>query len=303
MNLKQKIIDYSKTLGIDAIGFTTPDIPYEDVKEYLNFLAEKNYGDMTWLETRAELRLNPLKLHPPTKTIIMIGVNYFDNNKPQYDYEISIYANQQLDYHSWVWEKAKKLAEFIDSMGEQSRYFVDSAPIMERVFAKKTNIGWQGKHTCIVSRKFGSWLFLGSILTSLEIEPDSPHKNMCGSCTKCIDACPTSALTPYKLDVVKCLSYLSIEHKGEIPQELQDKFGNKVFGCDDCLKACHFNKFTVQSNHSEVAYNEKFPKSLNELSSLNENSFATIFKKTPIKRLGLKNLLRNVAIAMKNKNK
>ncbi|MCL2567501.1 MAG: tRNA epoxyqueuosine(34) reductase QueG [Alphaproteobacteria bacterium] len=299
--MKQKIIDYAKSLGIDAVGFTTPVIPQEDADEYLKFIADKNYGDMAWMETRKDLRLNPLLLHPPVKTVIMIGVNYYDCQKPPYDYEISIYANQQLDYHSWVWEKAQGLSKFLETLGGDSRYFVDSAPILERVFAKKTQIGWTGKHTCVVSRHFGSWLFLGSILTSLEIEPDVPHKNFCGSCTKCIDACPTKALAPYHLEVSKCLAYLTVEHKGEIPVELQKKFGNKIFGCDDCLRACHFNKFAVQSSHLETSYNERFPKSLNEFTNLNEESFASIFKKTPIKRLGLKNLLRNVSIAMKNK--
>ncbi|MDR2008539.1 MAG: tRNA epoxyqueuosine(34) reductase QueG [Alphaproteobacteria bacterium] len=299
--MKQKIIDYAHGLGIDAIGFTTPEIPAEDVAEYLEFIESKNYGDMTWMESRAELRLNPLKLHPPTKTIIMIGVNYFDSQKPKYDYEISIYANQQLDYHTWVWEKARDLAKFLDGLGGESRYFVDSAPILERVFAKKTMIGWAGKHTCVVSRKYGSWLFLGSILTSIELEPDIPHKDMCGSCTKCIDACPTKALTPYHLDVSKCLAYYTVEHKGEIPADIAAAMETKIFGCDDCLAACHFNKFATQSQHREVAFNERFPKSLEEISSLNEESFGEIFKKTPLKRLGLKNLLRNVDIAIKNR--
>lgn len=302
MNIKQKIIDFSQSIGIDVIGFTAPIIPQADIDNYLEYLDSKNYGDMTWLETRRELRLDPLKLHPPTKTVIMIGLNYFDSTKPKYDYEISIYANQQIDYHSWVYEKAKMLSEFLVTLGGKNRHFVDSAPILEKVFAKKTSIGWQGKHTCVLSTKFGNWLFLGSILTSLDIEPDEPHRDMCGSCTKCIDACPTQALSPYKLDVKKCLSYLTIEHKGEIPAELHAKFGNKVFGCDDCLQACHFNKFEKLSEHEEVAYNEKFPKSLEEFKILNDETFAETFHKTPIKRLGLTNLLRNVKIALGNKN-
>ena len=303
MNIKQKIIDFSQSIGIDAIGFTTPDIPQADIDNYLKYLDSKNYGDMTWMESRRELRLDPLKLHPPTKTIIMIGLNYFDSTKPKYDYEISVYANQQIDYHYWVYSKAKLLNEYLATLGGESRHFVDTAPILEKVFAKKTSIGWQGKHTCVLSTKFGNWLFLGSILTSLEIEPDEPHPDMCGSCTKCIDACPTQALTPYKLDVKKCLSYLTIEHKGEIPAELHEKFGNKVFGCDDCLQACHFNKFEKQSEHQEVKYNEKFPKSLEYFTNMSEETFAETFKKTPIKRLGLKNLLRNVKVALGNKEK
>ncbi len=305
MNIKQKIIEYSKYIGIDTIGFSNPFIPQEDINNYLEYLKTKNYGDMDWIETRRELRLDPLKLHPPTKTVIMIGLNYFDSTKPKYDYEISIYANQQIDYHSWVYEKAKKLSEYIATLGGESRYFVDTAPILEKVFAKKTSIGWQGKHTCVLSTKFGNWLFLGSILTSLKIDPDEPHRNMCGSCSKCIDACPTNALSPYKINVKKCLSYLSIEHKGDIPKDLHEKFGNKIFGCDDCLRACHFNKFQKQSIHEAVKYNDNFPKKLIEFKNITDELFNIIFKRTPIKRLGLKNLLRNIRIALDNyiKNK
>ncbi len=300
MDIKQNIINKSKELGIDSIGFCSPDIPKADIDNYLEYLKLNNHHHMDWLKTRKHLRLDPNALHEGTRTVIVLGLNYCDHNKPEYDYEISVYANQTIDYHHWVYDKAKLLVKYLADLGGNSRCFVDSAPILEKVFAKKTNVGWQGKHSCIVSREFGSWLFLGVIFTNLEIPFDQIHKDLCGSCRKCIDACPTGALSEYKLDVGKCISYLSIEHQGEIKKELANEFGNKIFGCDECLKACHFNKFEQPSKHPETNYNQNFPKSLAELNEISEEKFMEVFHKTPIKRLGLKRLKRNIAIIENN---
>jgi epoxyqueuosine reductase len=304
-DIKLDIIKYAKSLKIDAIGFCDTNIPQEDLLNYQEFLASGNYEDMLWLESRREIRMNPLLLNPQAKGIIVLGFNYFDNTKEQKDYQISIYANQKRDYHKWVYAKIRELAEYLtNNYGDTNRYFVDSAPVLEKVFAKKTAIGWQGKHTCIVSREFGSWLFLGVILTSLDIIPDVPHGNFCGSCEKCLVACPTGALTPYKLEVKKCLSYLTIEHKHNIPQDLHGALGNRIFGCDECLVACHFNKWQKQSNWSEVYENPNYPKTLIDLLNMNEEDFIKIFSGTPIKRTGYLHILKNIIIVAQNsKNK
>lgn len=304
-DIKLDIINYAKNLNIDAIGFCDTNIPEQDVLNYQEYLASGNYQDMLWLESRKDIRLNPLLLNPNAKNIIVLGFNYFDSTKEKKDYQISIYANQKKDYHKWVYGKIKELSQYLsDKYGDSNRYFVDSAPVLEKVFAKKTSIGWQGKHTCIVSRDFGNWLFLGVILTSLSIEPDEPHKDFCGSCEKCINACPSGAITPYKLDVKKCLSYLTIEHKGNIPQDLHGALGNRIFGCDECLVACHFNKWQKQSNWSEVYENPNYPKSLIDLLNMGEEDFVSMFSGTPIKRTGYLHILRNIIIVAQNsKNK
>jgi epoxyqueuosine reductase len=299
--IKENIILYAKNqLGIDAIGFTTPEIPKKDLENYYKYLEEKNYADMLWMESRKHLRENPKNLMPEAETVIVLGCNYYHEPTIKKDYEISIYANQQEDYHIWFYNKIKELSKYLsENFNSSQRHFVDSAPIMEKVLAKQTPLGWQGKHTCIVSREFGSWLFLGVILTSLKIEPDSPHKDFCGTCTKCIDACPTGALSPYKIDTKKCISYLTIEHKGDIPKDIASKFGNKVFGCDICLKACPFNKWQKQSNHNEASENQNFPNSLEAFLSLKPDEYSKTFKNTPLKRTGQNNLNRNIN-AIKN---
>ena len=300
--MKLNISKYAKEiLKIDTIGFTDSLIPSEDIENYRNYLQAGNYEDMLWLETRQQIRENPNLLLDGVKTVIVVGANYYHNTSKK-DYDISIYANQQQDYHIWLYEKVKLLSKFIsNTYSSNNRYFVDSAPILEKVFAKKTSIGWQGKHTCIVSREFGSWLFLGVILTDLQIEPDMPHKNMCGTCTKCIDSCPTQALTPYKLETKKCISYLTIENKNDIDESLHKDLGDKIFGCDICLKACPFNKWQSDTLHIEAQENEKFPKSIDDFKNLKQEEFKKIFKNTPLQRTGYAKLQNNLDIAVKNK--
>ena len=302
LDTKNKIIDYAlNIIKIDAIGFTKPEIPAFDLENYKQYLKEKNYGDMLWMETRFELRANPKMLLPSAQSAIVLGFNYFDETKIKKDYEISLYANQKIDYHKWVYSKIKLLSIFLNQeFKDENRFFVDSAPILEKVLAKQTHIGWQGKHTCVVSREFGSWLFLGVLLTNLLIEEDVPHQDFCGSCTKCIDACPTGAITPYKLDVSKCLSYLTIEHKDVIPELFHSALGDKLFGCDDCLRACHFNKWQKQSTFEEIYENQKYPQNLIAVLQMSELDFENIFKNTPIKRTGYKHILSNAIIIAKN---
>ena len=304
MELKKDLVkNYAlNTLKIDTIGFTTPDIPQEDLINYRQYLKNKNYNDMLWLYTRQTLRENPKLLLPETQSIIVLGFNYFNNNnKHNKDYKISNYANQKRDYHIWIKEVTNKLVLYLDNFNYISKAFVDSAPILEKVFAKQTNIGWQGKHTCIVSTKFGSWLFLSVILTSAKFEPDTPHKDYCGKCTKCITACPTGALTPYKLDVKKCLSYLTIEHKKQFPNDIISKLDNKIFGCDECISSCYFNKYQKPSSHEDTNNNTNFPQSAVEFLLLEQSMFNTLFKNTPLKRTGYKILLRNCLLIFINK--
>jgi epoxyqueuosine reductase len=300
--IKENIIEYAKNiLNIDAIGFCKPEIPTEDLTNYREYLAKKNYNDMLWLKTRQALREDPKSLMPSAKTAIVLGVNYNKSIKSEKDFQISEYADQQEDYHLWVYHKAKNLATYLKQIyGANSRYFVDSAPILEKVLAKQTSIGWQGKHTCIVSPKFGSWLFLAVVLTDIEISTDTPSKDYCGKCTKCLDACPTGALTPYKLDVKKCISYLTIEHKTAFPEDMISKLDNKVFGCDDCISACYFNKFSTPTKHHITQNNTNFPKDLISFLLLKEDDFKLVFKNTPLQRTGYTALLRNVLIALLN---
>ncbi|MFL1780559.1 Epoxyqueuosine reductase [Candidatus Hepatincolaceae symbiont of Richtersius coronifer] len=312
LNIKQCISDYAKIdLGISSIGFTEPVIPDADLQNYLSYLAQDNYGEMQWMETRKELRSNPKLLFPEAKTAILVGVNYYHqslstndckiSSTNTSDYKISLYAHQREDYHRWVYKRVKLLAKFMaEKFTAQSRYFVDSAPILEKVLAKQTKIGWQGKHTCIVSQEFGSWLFLGVILTELELPKDAPHRNLCGTCNKCIVACPTGALTPYKLEVKKCISYLTIEHKSAIEELLQVPIDNKIFGCDDCLSVCPFNKWQKNSLIPETQNNPLYPGNLKEFLQLQETKFLEIFKFTPLKRTGYLVILRNILIAAKN---
>lgn len=302
MITKELVTDYAKNvLKIDAIGFTKPVIPKQDLQNYQDYLAAKNYNDMLWMYTRQALREDPTLLMENTNSIVVLGFNYFnDTDKDNKDYKISDYANQQQDYHIWVKEVVAKLAEYINSFGNTTRHFVDSAPVLEKVLAKQTNIGWQGKHTCIVSKDFGSWLFLSVILTSANFEPDTPHKDYCGKCNKCIVACPTNALTPYRLDVKKCLSYLTIEHKNKFPTDLISQLNDKVFGCDECIKSCYFNKYQKPSSNANTNVNNNFPKDLQTFLAISPQEFKKVFKNTPLQRTGYNALLRNCLLALIN---
>jgi epoxyqueuosine reductase len=266
---------------------------------------------MAWMAETFERRADPLKLMPEAKSIVMLGLNYGPASDPLEALlrpgagAISVYARNR-DYHDILKGKLKELASFIIAAARPEtadvKVFVDTAPLMEKPIAERAGLGWQGKHTNLVSRQFGSWLFLGAILTGLELEPDPPESDHCGQCRACLDACPTGAFpAPYRLDARKCISYLTIEHKGPIPREFRAAMGNRIYGCDDCLAVCPWNKFAVEGREAKLAARADLEAPpLAELARLDDSSFRSRFAGGPIKRTGRARFVRNVMIAIGN---
>jgi epoxyqueuosine reductase len=293
-------------LGFDAIGFARPELA-DDARRHLGeYLARGYHGDMGWLASRAEERAQPKNLWPDVKTVVVLGLNY----GPEGDAlaglaeplrgNISVYARGR-DYHDVMKSRLKALARKItEDSPAPLKVFVDTAPVMEKPLAMSAGLGWQGKHTNLVSRDFGSWLFLGEIYLSLELAPDTAEEDHCGACHACLDACPTAAFpAPYRLDARRCISYLTIEHKGHIPRELRAPIGNRFYGCDDCLAACPWNKFAQAARETRFAARVGNAE-LAELVRLDDAAFRARFAGTPVKRTGRDRLLRNVLIAIGN---
>jgi epoxyqueuosine reductase len=272
------------------------------------FLAEGLHGDMDWMETTAERRGDPRALWQEVRSIIMLGLNYGPDRDPLAILDerelgaISAYA-QCEDYHEVVKSKLKRIARaLVETAGGDAKVFVDTAAVMEKPLAAAAGLGWQGKHTNLVSLEFGSWLFLGAIFTTLELEPDAPEPDHCGTCRACLDICPTAAFpAPYRLDPRRCIAYLTIEHKGPIPRELRPAMGNRIFGCDDCLAVCPWNKFAKASREAKLAARKELraPR-LADLARLDDNAFRALFAKSPVKRTGRVRFVRNVLIAIGN---
>jgi epoxyqueuosine reductase len=298
----------ARALGFDAIGVTKPDAVPQAKARLERFLADGAHGDMVWMETTAERRGAPAALWPEVRSVIMLGMNYGPDRNPLEILKekslgaISVYA-QGEDYHELVKARLKQLARWlVANAGGEVKVFVDTAAVMEKPLAAAASLGWQGKHTNLVSRDYGSWLFLGSIFTTLELPADGASEDSCGSCRACLDVCPTEAFPePYRLDARRCISYLTIEHKGPIPRELRGKIGNRIYGCDDCLSVCPWNKFAVQGREAKLASREvlRAPQ-LAELARLDDAQFRTLFAKTSIKRTGRDRFVRNVLIAIGN---
>jgi epoxyqueuosine reductase len=268
---------------------------------------------MAWMAETFERRADPRKLMPDAQSVIMLGLNYGPSTDPREALErrdagvISVYARHR-DYHDVIKGKLKELAAFLVAAArpEQAdvKVFVDTAPLLEKPLAARAGIGWQGKHTNLVSREFGSWLFLGAILTNLELPPDEPEADHCGQCRACLDACPTGAFpAPYRLDARRCISYLTIEHQGPIPRELRSAIGNRIYGCDDCLAVCPWNKFASVGREAKLAAGADLnAPPLAELACLDEAAFRSLFAGGPIKRIGRARFVRNVMIAIGNSN-
>jgi epoxyqueuosine reductase len=271
-------------------------------------LAEGLHGDMSWMESTAARRGTPSALWPDVRSIIMLGLNYGPDHDPLAALQqreraaISVYAKGD-DYHELIKKRLKELARWlIATAGGDLKVFVDTAAVMEKPLAASAGLGWQGKHTNLVSRQNGSWLFLGAIFTTLDLPADAPEADACGSCRACLDVCPTAAFpAPYRLDARRCISYLTIEHKGPIPRDLRPKMGNRIYGCDDCLTVCPWNKFASLGREAKLAAREalRAPK-LAELARLDDAQFRALFAKTAIKRTGRDRFLRNVLIAIGN---
>ena len=309
-SIRNRIRDRALSLGFDAIGFTAAELGPEARTRLSDFLAAGQHGDMGWLADRAEQRAHPQALWPEARSVVALGLSYAPEDDPLASLSqpdrgtISVYARHR-DYHDLMKGKLKHLAQFMVSrFGPQVKVFVDTAPVMEKPLAERAGIGWQGKHTNLVSRAHGSWLFLGEIYTTLEIAPDPAHANRCGSCARCISVCPTDAFpAPYRLDATRCISYLTIEHKGPIPLELREKMGNRIYGCDDCLAVCPWNRFAAPTSHSGLrARAELTAPRLAELASLDDAGFRALFAGSPIKRIGRNRFVRNVLIAIGNSN-
>jgi epoxyqueuosine reductase len=307
--LKEAIRAEAERLGFVACGFTRADAVPEAGANLMRWLGDKRHGTMEWMETRAHQRVAPTALWPDARSVIALGMSYAPEDDPLALADdgsvgrISVYARGK-DYHDTVKKRLKALARWlVDRAGGELKVFVDTAPVMEKPLSAAAGIGWQGKHTNLVSREHGSWLFLGVIFTSLDIEPDEPARDTCGSCTRCLDVCPTRAFDgARRIDARKCISYLTIEHKGPIPNEHRRAIGNRIYGCDDCLAVCPWNRFAdaAAANRAFVAREELKAPKLEHLLALNDASFRALFAGSPIKRIGVKRMIRNCLIAAGN---
>src|SRR5215210_1343704 len=306
--LKEKLAQVAREHGFDACGITRPGAVPEARARLEQFLAEGQHGDMAWMAANAERRGDPRLLWPEVRSIILLGLNYGPADDPlavlaQRDRGvISVYA-QGDDYHDVIKPRLKNIARWLLSVaGGDVKVFVDTAAVMEKPMAAAAGIGWQGKHTNLVSRQHGSWLFLGAIFTTLDLPPDESEPEHCGACRACLDVCPTAAFpAPYRLDARRCISYLTIEHKGPIPRDLRPLMGNRIYGCDDCLAVCPWNKFAQQGREAKLAAREELKAPpLAELARLDDAGFRALFRKSPVKRIGRDRFVRNVLIAIGN---
>ncbi|WP_045837298.1 tRNA epoxyqueuosine(34) reductase QueG [Hyphomicrobium sp. 99] len=307
-DLADMIRTEASKLGLDAVGIARLTDDTELSARLAHFLSENRHGDMDWMETHADRRSGPLKLWPEAKSAIIFGQSYAPPSNPldalrdRSNAAISVYAKGR-DYHDVLKKKIKSLARsFAERSGADVKVFVDTAPLMEKPLAAKAGLGWQGKHTILVSRSHGNWLFLGAVLTTAELEPDTGLDDHCGSCRRCLDVCPTNAFpAPYQLDARRCIAYLTIEHKGHIAPEFRAPIGNRVFGCDDCAAVCPWNKFATTATEIRYAARpETDNPPLAELLALDDAAFRLRFAGTPIKRTGRDRVVRNTLIACGN---
>jgi len=307
-DLKAALASEARALGFDGVGITSPDAIAEAAGHFRAFLDTGAHGDMDWLAANPERRADPRGLWPAVHSVIMLGVNYGPDENPLAILEsrtsgaISVYA-QGDDYHDLIKKRLKALARWlVATAGGEVKVFVDTAAVMEKPLAQAAGLGWQGKHTNLVSRQFGSWLFLGAIFTTLDLPRDAADADHCGSCQACLDICPTSAFpAPYKLDARRCISYLTIESKGAIPHEFRKAIGNRIYGCDDCLAVCPWNKFAQAGREAKLAAREDLrAPSLADLARLDDAAFRARFTKSPVKRIGRDRFVRNVLIAIGN---
>jgi epoxyqueuosine reductase len=298
----------AERLGFDLCRFTDIDEAWPAAARLFEFVDAGRHGEMGWMAETAERRKHPRAMWDGARSAIVLGVNYGPDHDPmailgdRSKGAISVYA-QGDDYHEVIKSRLKALARWlVATFGGELKVFVDTAPLLEKPLAERAGLGWQGKHTNLVSREFGSWLFLGSILTTLELAPDAPEGMTCGTCHACLDVCPTNAFpAPFQLDARRCISYLTIELKGPIPREFREALGNRIYGCDDCLAVCPWNKFASVAREQKLAAREalKAP-SLADLARLDDAAFRALFSKSPVKRIGRDRFIRNVLYAIGN---
>jgi epoxyqueuosine reductase len=306
--VRHNLASLASELGFDVCRFTEAELPELAGRRFDQAVRDRHHGTMEWLaETRAR-RASPRAMWPQARSAILMGMNYgpaFDPLQSLNRREratISVYARNR-DYHGLMKGRLKRIAQrLVRLTGEEVKVFVDTAPLMEKPLAEQAGLGWQGKHTNLVSREYGSWLFLGAILTTAYFDPDPPQEDLCGSCRACIDICPTDAFpAPYRLDARRCISYLTIEHKGPVPRQFRKAMGNRIFGCDDCLAVCPWNKFAQTAREARLqARDDLNAPSLDHLASLDDAEFRKFFSGSPIKRIGRNRFIRNVLIAIGN---
>jgi epoxyqueuosine reductase len=306
--IREAIRDRALSCGFDAVGFAEARLGAEARAGLGEFIARGYHGDMGWLAGTATRRADPRALWSEARSVVVLGVNYAPEDDPMALAEsfdcgvVSVYARGR-DYHDTLKRRLKALAHWIEKGWPGAlKLFVDTAPVMEKPLAERAGLGWQGKHTNLVSRQFGSWLFLGEIYLSLVLEPDAAEGDHCGSCSRCLDVCPTNAFpAPHRLDARRCISYLTIEHKGMIPVELRPLIGNRIYGCDDCLAVCPWNKFARATDEPDfLPRAELSAPRLAELAALDDAAFRKMFAGSAIKRTGRDRFLRNVLVAIGN---
>ena len=309
--MKAAIKEKAFALGFDDCRVTTANSP-DHAAVFEKWIAEDRHGEMRYLQRNADKRIDPQKVLPGAKSIVVVAASYMKSNSETSPQEISElpagvvarYA-QFSDYHDVIGERLKLLADFFQKIGPpetHSLWYVDTGPLLERDLAQRAGLGFVGKHTNLISRKLGNWIFLGEILTTLDLEPDEAEKNRCGNCSRCIAACPTDAITaPFSLDARRCISYLTIELKGSIPLEFREQIGNRIYGCDDCLAACPWNRFAregkLMKSHARTDLDQP---NLIELLALDDAAFKRKFSGTPISRTKRRGFLRNVCVALGN---
>lgn len=309
MDAAERIREKALALGFDAVGFARAALSDATRERLARFLAEGMQGSMGWMEARSEQRGDPRALWPDAASVISLGMSYAPEDDPLASLPmrdratISVYARHR-DYHDTVKKRLKVLARWIVETwrADSVKVFVDTAPVMEKPLAQQAGIGWQGKHTNLVSREHGSWLFLGEVFTTLELTPAAAEVDHCGSCRRCLDVCPTAAFpAPYRLDARRCISYLTIENRDPIPEEFRAPMGNRIYGCDDCLAVCPWNKFAQAHQEPDFAPRAALtaPR-LADFATLDDAGFRALFSGSPIKRIGRDRFVRNVMIAIGN---
>ena len=309
MDLKAAIREEALRLGFDGVGFAAAASSAEAKAGLADFLDQGMHGDMGWLEANADRRADPKRLWPDAKSVVVVAMSYAPPENPLATPrapergEISVYARTTRDYHDVLKSRLKQLAHWVHQKHDADvKVFVDTAPVMEKHLAERAGVGWQGKHTNVVSRGLGNWFFLGEMFTDADLTPDTAEIDHCGSCRNCLDACPTAAFTgPYKMDARRCISYLTIEHKGHIPREFRSAMGNRIYGCDDCLAVCPWNKFAAAPREPGLwPRAELQAPRLAELAALDDAGFRKVFAGSSIKRTGRDRFVRNVLIALGN---
>ncbi len=306
--IKTALIEQARALGFDCAGVTDPGAIAQAGRYFHEFIEAGAHGEMEWLAADPHRRADPRVLWPAVRSVIMLGINYAPDTDPlailseRTRGAISVYA-QGDDYHDVIKKRLKALARWlVEAEGCEVKVFVDTAAVMEKPLAQAAGLGWLGKHTNLVSREFGSWLFLGAIFTDADLVRDEAEIDHCGSCRACLDICPTSAFpAPYKLDARRCISYLTIEHKGPIPREFRKSIGNRIYGCDDCLAVCPWNKFAQAGREAKLSPRDELrAPELKLLARLDDPAFRRLFAKSPVKRIGRDRFIRNVLIAIGN---